>query len=49
MLMPDKVERLDTKEIKSLLHARASGAGNVRKLGKLVDEVNSPKLGSCGT
>lgn len=28
-------------EIKSLLHARASSTGNVRKLGKLVDEVIS--------
>lgn len=32
---------LNSDEIKSLLHARASGTGNVRKLGKLVDEVIS--------
>ncbi|AZN29342.1 AAA family ATPase [Flaviflexus salsibiostraticola] len=32
---------LNSDEIKSLLHARASSTGNVRKLGKLVDEVIS--------
>lgn len=32
---------LDSDKIKSLLYAQASGIGNVRKLGKLVDEVIS--------
>lgn len=32
---------IDSDRIKSLLYARASGTGNVRKLGKLVDEVIS--------
>lgn len=40
-LSPDELERLDADEIKAMLHARASGTGNVRKLGKLVDEVIS--------
>jgi ATP-dependent Clp protease ATP-binding subunit ClpA len=44
VLMPDEVARLDATEIKALLHTRASAAGNVRKLGKLVDEVISLKL-----
>jgi len=35
---------LDKEEIKSLLHVRASSISNVRKLGKLVDEVISLKL-----
>lgn len=32
---------INADQIKELLHARASGSGNVRKLGKLVDEVIS--------
>jgi ATP-dependent Clp protease ATP-binding subunit ClpA len=40
-LSPDERAALDSDEIKSLLHARASSTGNVRKLGKLVDEVIS--------
>lgn len=40
-LSPDERALLDIDEVKSLLHARASGSGNVRKLGKLVDEVIS--------
>lgn len=40
-LSPDERVALDSDEIKSLLHARASSTGNVRKLGKLVDEVIS--------
>jgi len=40
-LSPDERAALDSDEIKSLLHARASSTGNVRKLGKLVDEVLS--------
>jgi hypothetical protein len=40
-LSPDERAVLDSDEIKSLLHARASRTGNVRKLGKLVDEVIS--------
>lgn len=40
-LSPDELARLDADEIKAMLHARASGTGNVRKLGKLVDEVIS--------
>lgn len=39
---------LDKEEIKSLLHVRASSISNVRKLGKLVDEVISLKL-VCAT
>ncbi|WP_392423713.1 AAA family ATPase [Barrientosiimonas humi] len=40
-LSTDERAALDGDEIKSLLYARASGTGNVRKLGKLVDEVIS--------
>jgi ATP-dependent Clp protease ATP-binding subunit ClpA len=40
-LSPDERSVLKSDEIKSLLHARASSTGNVRKLGKLVDEVIS--------
>jgi ATP-dependent Clp protease ATP-binding subunit ClpA len=40
-LSPDERATLNRDEIKSLLHARASRTGNVRKLGKLVDEVIS--------
>lgn len=40
-LSTDERAALDSDEIKSLLHAHASGTGNVRKLGKLVDEVIS--------
>lgn len=40
-LSPDERAALNRDEIKSLLHARASSTGNVRKLGKLVDEVIS--------
>ena len=40
-LSPDERAALDSDEIKSLLHARGSSIGNVRKLGKLVDEVIS--------
>lgn len=37
----DERAALDSDEIKSLLHLRASSTGNVRKLRKLVDEVIS--------
>ncbi|WP_175955255.1 AAA family ATPase [Schaalia sp. Marseille-Q2122] len=40
-LSPDERAALNPDEIKTLLHARASSTGNVRKLGKLVDEVIS--------
>ncbi|WP_282852841.1 AAA family ATPase [Gulosibacter sediminis] len=40
-LSANEQSALNSDEIKSLLHARASGTGNVRKLGKLVDEVIS--------
>lgn len=40
-LSPDERAALNSDEIKSRLHARASSTGNVRKLGKLVDEVIS--------
>lgn len=40
-LSPDERAVLNCDEIKSSLHARASCTGNVRKLGKLVDEVIS--------
>lgn len=40
-LSSDERAVLNCDEIKSLLHARASNTGNVRKLGKLVDEVIS--------
>lgn len=40
-LAPDERAALDSDETKSLLRARASSTGNVRKLGKLVDEVIS--------
>ncbi len=40
-LSPDELARLDADDIKAMLHTRASGTGNVRKLGKLVDEVIS--------
>ena len=43
-LMSEEVVQLDVDEIKSLLNERASSAGNVRKLGKLVDEVIALKL-----
>ena len=43
-LSPDERAVLNCDEIKSLLHARASSTGNVRKLGKLVDEVISLML-----
>lgn len=39
-----ELDRLQIDEIKLLLKESASGAGNVRKLGKLVDEVISLKL-----
>lgn len=41
VLSTDEQAALDSDEIKSLLYAHASGTGNVRKLGKLVDEVIS--------
>lgn len=37
-------EWLDLSKIKTLLHARLQNLGNVRKLGKLIDEVISLKL-----
>lgn len=40
-LTKDERTRLDTDDIKAKLHARAQSLGNVRKLGKLVDEVIS--------
>lgn len=40
-LSPHERAALNSDEIKSLLHVRASSTGNVRKLGKLVDEVIS--------
>ncbi|MGO2654636.1 MAG: AAA family ATPase [Pseudoclavibacter sp.] len=40
-LLPDERTALDSDEIKAMLHERVSGTGNVRKLGKLVDEVVS--------
>lgn len=43
-LSPDERAAIDSDEIKSMLHARASSTGNVRKLGKLVDEVISLEL-----
>ena len=43
-LSPDERAVLNCDKIKSLLHASASSTGNVRKLGKLVDEVISLKL-----
>ena len=41
VLSTDEQAALDSDKIKSLLYAHASGTGNVRKLGKLVDEVIS--------
>lgn len=43
-LSPDERAALDRDNIKAMLHARASDTGNVRKLGKLVDEVISLML-----
>lgn len=43
-LAPDERAALEGDAIKYLLHARASSTGNVRKLGKLVDEVISLML-----
>lgn len=40
-LSADERAALDSDEIKTLLHARVGGTGNVRKLGKIVDEVIS--------
>lgn len=40
-LMPDEQERLDSGNIKATLYPLADRSGNVRKLGKLVDEVIS--------
>lgn len=40
-LSPGERAALDSDEIKSRLHAHANSTGNVRKLGKLVDEVIS--------
>ena len=43
-LSPDERAALSSDDIKSMLHARVGSTGNVRKLGKLVDEVLSLKL-----
>ncbi|PPF38750.1 AAA family ATPase [Rathayibacter sp. AY1A3] len=40
-LTNDEASLLDATEIKELMNARATGVGNVRKLGKLVNEVIS--------
>ncbi|MBO0983653.1 AAA family ATPase [Rathayibacter sp. SD072] len=40
-LTNDEASLLDATEIKELINARATGVGNVRKLGKLVNEVIS--------
>lgn len=44
VLSPDELAVLQPDEVKSMLHARASGTGNVRKLGKIVDETISIML-----
>ena len=44
MLSPIERSMLDKEQIKSLLYVHASSISNVRKLGKLVDEVISLKL-----
>lgn len=43
-LEPDELAHIDTDSIRALLHQRLSKTGNVRKLGKLVDEVVSINL-----
>ncbi|MBN6749602.1 AAA family ATPase [Micrococcus luteus] len=43
-LSPEERAVLGSDDIKSMLHARVGSTGNVRKLGKLVDEVLSLKL-----
>jgi len=43
-LVSDEQERLEPSELKAMLHPLADKSGNVRKLGKLVDEVISLKL-----
>ncbi|WP_019749110.1 AAA family ATPase [Rhodococcus erythropolis] len=43
-LEPDELASIDPESIKELLRERASGNGNVRKLGKLIDEVISINL-----
>jgi ATP-dependent Clp protease ATP-binding subunit ClpA len=43
-LSPEEVKLLDPDAIKALLHGHASATSNVRKLGKLVDEVISLML-----
>lgn len=40
-LAPDEQQRLDTDDLKTKLDQLPDGSGNVRKLGKLVDEVIS--------
>lgn len=43
-LEPDELAHINTDSIRALLHQRLSKTGNVRKLGKLVDEVVSINL-----
>ena len=44
MLSPNERSMVDKEQVKSLLYVHASSISNVRKLGKLVDEVISLKL-----